>query len=51
MFRLKRDRKVIHVESSQSGNEDTKKVEILDSNIPEYQQIIFFDYYTRKNKF
>lgn len=50
MFRLKRDRKVIHVENDLNDNEDTRKEEIEDSNIAEYQQIIFVDYYTRKNK-
>jgi hypothetical protein len=50
MFRLKRDRKVIHVENDLNDNEDTKIVEIKDSKIKEYQQIIFLDYYTRKNK-
>lgn len=51
MFRLKRDRKVIQVEGDNINNEDTNVEEIFDSNITKYQQIIFYDYYTRKNKF
>lgn len=41
---------MIHVENDLNDNEDTRKEEIEDSKIPEYQQIIFVDYYTRKNK-
>jgi hypothetical protein len=38
------------VENDLNDNEDTKKEEIENSKIEEYQQIIFVDYYTRKNK-
>lgn len=41
---------MIHVENDLKDNEDTRKEVIKDSKISAYQQIIFVDYFTRKNK-